>query len=116
MPSRVDKRGVVGSMKLIRPLTIYIICLIPQQLLAITGNDLYSLCTTERALEEICAGYLTGALDVFPERTFCPPKGTTLSQIKDVVVIFLRDHPETRHQRAPDLVAAAIKAAFPCKQ
>jgi hypothetical protein len=45
---------------------------------------------------------------------YCPPKGLTLGQMRDIVMKYLRDNPSTRHQRAEVLVNNAIIAAYPC--
>jgi hypothetical protein len=38
-----------------------------------------------------------------------------LDKIKDVVVEYLREHPEQRGMDADDLAATALVLAFPCK-
>jgi hypothetical protein len=48
---------------------------------------------------------------------FCVPQGNSgvrTDQLLDVVLLYLRDHPETRHQPAPALVINALKEKSPC--
>jgi hypothetical protein len=45
----------------------------------------------------------------------CLPVNSSLEQSRDVVVRFLRAHPELRHLVAVSLVARALAEAFPCK-
>jgi hypothetical protein len=62
-----------------------------------------------------CIGYIQGVWDaLLRKRDVCRPDGLTGSQLGDVVKLYLRNHPETRHQTADELVAAALKEKFPC--
>ena len=71
----------------------------------------------------LCFGYIEGAADIlafdaaaFPNRRLeCTPKEVTRGQERDVVVKYLRDHPEERHESAALLVLHALTTAFPCK-
>lgn len=45
---------------------------------------------------------------------FCIPESATLLQGWDVVLKFLREHPERRHEPAANLVSLALFQAFPC--
>ena len=47
----------------------------------------------------------------------CPPqgRGITVGQLVEVVVNYLRDHPEARHYAANSVAGVALKQAFPCK-
>jgi hypothetical protein len=77
----------------------------------------------ETARQTFCLGYITGASDVdgmdgatFPERRHsCVREEVTNGQLKDVVVKYLKDHPEERHLLAAILVVKAQAKAFPCK-
>ncbi len=52
----------------------------------------------------------------FPERRrSCIPENVTNGQVSDVVIKYLRDHPEERHILAAILVVKAMAEAFPCK-
>ena len=46
---------------------------------------------------------------------FCLPSEATRGQVIDLVLAYLRDHPELRHYTAWSLTAAALSLAFPCK-
>jgi Rap1a immunity proteins len=63
----------------------------------------------------MCLGYILGVADAFDDNLFCLPNGVERGQIKDVVKLWFRDHPEKRHLPAADLVATALKEKFPCK-
>ncbi len=41
--------------------------------------------------------------------------GVTNGQVRDVVVKYLKDHPEERHFLASILAVKALSKAFPCK-
>ena len=82
------------------------------------GNELLSDCEGQaRGAEDsqwgICLGYILGAYDAL-ESTTCVPDVVKASQLRDVVKIYLRNHPEERHHQASSLVVAALKQAFPC--
>ena len=86
----------------------------------IDGNHLRDMCAdpgtyavfvagvvdTMRAVQE-AGGSLFG-------RRVCLPKSVILSQAKDVVVRFLREHPEWMQYSAAKLVAVALDGAFLC--
>lgn len=44
----------------------------------------------------------------------CAPGGVTTGQITDVVIKFLKDNPEVRHEGIDILTFRAISQAFPC--
>lgn len=50
------------------------------------------------------AGYCTSGLNLFD------------SQIKDVVVYYLENNPQRRHEDISDLMIDALRQAFPCQQ
>lgn len=86
------------------------------------GNKLYDLCTAQGhpMLEGACSGYIMGVADdlagindVMPTAA-CLPENVTTEQAHDIVVGFLRDHPEKRHFTAEYLVGIALNGAFPC--
>jgi hypothetical protein len=81
------------------------------------GNRLYEMCVAQDIVKkEYCRAYISGMTDAFNwDRFVCNPKHTTEGQVRDVVLNYLRDHPETRHYSAPSLARQALSQAFPCK-
>lgn len=89
------------------------------------GNTLHFRCQQERETAMVrwtdCLGYVSGVADVMSGRNAingvqaCIPRGTSRNQLKDVVVDWLRRHPEHRHHNAGGLVAAALAEAYPCR-
>lgn len=98
----------------------------------LSGNDLYTSCTSPGDHAE-CIGYVGDVLDtadyegIFYKGNsnlhaaveglnveWCPPPGITSGQAADVATKFLRDNPQGRHERASNLIAQAMKAAWPC--
>jgi len=84
------------------------------------GNKLFDNC--EVALDAsgkglqflgVCEGYILGAFDARSD-AFCLPAGVNARQLVDVVMLYLREHPEKRYLLAADLVATAVKQKFPC--
>ena len=45
---------------------------------------------------------------------YCIPNNVTQGQVLDVIVKFLEDHPQNRHQNATVLISVALRDAFPC--
>ena len=91
---------------------------------AYSGNDLLRDCTNDnvRASQSFCVGFIAGAWagaliegSVYHpgKPNFVIPNEANLSQLKDVVVKFLNEHPEQRHLPAGVLVLLALKEAFP---
>lgn len=69
----------------------------------------------EAALIGYVMGVVTSQLYAGPaNRKFCPPPTMTAGQASDVLIKWLREHPETRHQPTYDLLVIALGAAWPC--
>lgn len=83
------------------------------QPLRIGGNVLGDRCQQSSAY---CEGYLDGFLGgtASPSNNFCPANGVTRSQMVDAVRDYATSHPGTRMEAASDVVAAALKWAYPC--
>lgn len=82
-----------------------------------TGNDLYVACA--QADKTWCYAYLAGLADgfAFEENAtplICIPPHADTRQLADIVVEFLRTHPERRHYQAGSLVWGALFDAFRC--
>jgi hypothetical protein len=87
-------------------------------LASVSGNDLYPNCTIE---EPTCVAYITGVADtlemVAPHLTnICRPPASTMSQVFDIVMAWLEDHPEERHRPAAKLSGLALAEAWPCRE
>lgn len=82
------------------------------------GNALFDACSDDGSDYHAgqCLGYVTGVFDSFDGRYVCAPKSVTAGQATDIVVKYLTDHPEKRHELASFLVASALMDAFPCKK
>ena len=79
-----------------------------------SGDVLYAFCTKSSAY---CIGYVAGVVDgdaAEQGTTFCLSDGVNSDQLADVVKLWLRDHPETRHKSGSYLVFEALRAKFPC--
>ena len=106
----------------------------------ITGNQLHDVCTS-RSPDKfgMCAGYLVGFHEGRNWGTFlavkpamegssaaeisdfgnklvknCIPGDSDYVQIKDVIVKYLDEKPEVRHESARYLVWLSLAEAFPC--
>jgi hypothetical protein len=91
------------------------------------GNKLHDICVdgASKPLEfGLCVGYIEGAYDtlVFSRETTgekngsaCVPLQASVRQITELVVAFLKAHPETRHYSAPSLISDALDDAFKCR-
>jgi len=93
---------------------------LPRPAAALDGNELLDRCTHEdEAVELWCMGYASGwhgrnAIRAKGDSNpICFPEARA-SQFKDVLVKYLKNHPETRHQHAVLLTFKAFKEAFPC--
>lgn len=87
------------------------------------GNEILEMCTDSLDfMKGICLGYIRGASSagdswmLSMNRHLCRPTGVTVGQIQDVVVRYIRQHPESRHEAAVTLVMKAQDAAWPCSR
>ena len=95
----------------------------------LTGNDVLRDCTSHAAVtQEYCLGYVMGiadSLDLDLARlklseevpadsvlSACVPAGVQATQVKDVVIKYLRENPTTRNLPGGMLVTIAIKNAW----
>lgn len=106
----------------------------------IDGNTVYGACKATSDIQQgFCVGWMLGqiegssmgafivlnqlgeydtAADVNPVINLflgrCIPDTASNQQLQDVVVRYLEQHPETRHQPARLLASLALGEAFPC--
>jgi hypothetical protein len=91
----------------------------------VDGNQLFSDCTdaaqtaTGLGHQLGCRMYIAGAVDAYnllrggeTSKEGCTPRGVSGRQLYDVVVKFLRQNPEMRHQNAGGLVMLAVRNAW----
>jgi hypothetical protein len=86
----------------------------------LNGNELYSACQSDKS---VCGYYVAGVSDTHDAlqavgrspRTICTPSGVTLEQMTDVVIAYLRDRPDQRHNQAGALALTALRRTFPCR-
>jgi hypothetical protein len=89
------------------------------------GNRLFELCDDDAPdyKQEVCLGYVMGVTDVLVSHSdveieqrigLCVPQGVGAAQLRDIVVRYLKQHPEERHYAALKTVGAAVRDAFPC--
>ena len=85
-----------------------------------TGNDFLKNCAQESA---DCNNYTAGMLDgmqgmaAYTKSKYdiaCGGQVVTVRQMKDILVKYVRDNPETRHLHTGVLFIEALKRAFPC--
>lgn len=87
-----------------------------------TGNDVLAVCEQQDAGDGVvCIAWISGVTQgieasgtVTKAHLVCFPKGSTNGQYRDVVVQYLRSHPEQRHWPSGGLAMIALADAFPC--
>jgi len=82
----------------------------------IDGNELLASCGSDHQASQYCWGYVTAVADALRGAAiFCvPPRQVKPSQLVDIARLYLREHPEKRHEPAADHLALAFKEKFPC--
>ena len=98
----------------------------------LSGNSLLRLCDPapgddpQLQKTSLCMGYVMATLDAHAihetiraetssyRPTTCMPKGVEPSQLVEIAIKFLEDHPAQRHSSAAGLVIAAAMEAYPC--
>ena len=78
-----------------------------------SGNDLFTQCTSKNVAEEMaCGGFITGVVDT--SHLICPPKTVNRGQLRDIVIKYLKENPQVRHNSGAGLVLASLITLFPC--
>jgi hypothetical protein len=83
-----------------------------------TGNELLNNCTMKNEFAGgLCYGLITGYYDGMRLSYTCGIEDPKINrqQIHDIVLKFLREHPESRHLLAIYLAARAFVEALDCK-
>ena len=88
-----------------------------QRVSKVDGNHLLTYCTAKATTP--CDAYLDGVGDGIEgegraKADACIPVTVTTAQLRDVVVKYLHNNPQTRQMKAGVLVTRAFSAAFPC--
>jgi hypothetical protein len=97
-----------------------------------SGNNLYAECEEGAGSVQysFCLAYVTGALDMigglqgadsatdqkslWKLSTVCVPNQATAGQVVDIVLKYMKDHPEDRASRASWIVIRALIGAWKC--
>jgi hypothetical protein len=93
-----------------------------------TGNDLIISCSSPvREMQGLCTAYILGVgdgadmqramADVIGDKPYCVyqmRKDVTASQMREVVIRYLQEHPATRSQMGSKLIISAFARAYPC--
>lgn len=88
-----------------------------------TGNDYYYLWQTMKnnsssdqpIAQSLLYGYTKGALDAqLLNKTICPPKSVTYSQLIDVVGTSLEKMPQLRDKPIGMFIKVAFEETYPC--
>jgi hypothetical protein len=81
-----------------------------------TGNEFLSMCDPIAKIVSYCGGATTGYFDMLQTmgETCATGSYQTREQIADVVLKYLRDHPEARNRSAASQARAALIQAYPC--
>src|SRR5690349_21866760 len=87
---------------------------------SISANTFYDRCSTfpvDSTRQLYCLGYVAGTSDALNlVRAVCTPENIHTSQTMDIIVNYLRVHPERWDMPATLMAGAALREAFPCKQ
>ena len=86
------------------------------------GNELLGHCNDEGYYTQgVCMGIIQGTMNTLDSWALanestphCRPANATWGQIQDVVVSYLKRHPETRNESSSLLILKAQRAAWPC--
>ena len=86
------------------------------------ANELYSLCTSEQALDNsFCEGYVIGINDsMFSGHLsnifqVCYPAGISIEQLRLVLIKYMETIPEKLHYVADGIVAEGLASVFQCQ-
>ena len=89
----------------------------PNALALRTANDLLAVCSdSATAMKMACVAYIASGVDSYSVTLCPPPAGSTRGQARDLVVQYLRDHPEERQGQAIGEVWQALSQAWSCQK
>jgi hypothetical protein len=126
--SHVENQGSIGEtswQKKLRFLGAFVlvagmlISASPVKAKTVTGSDLLYKCEDKKDFfnRGFCTGFINGAWEIITGNGLaCSPKGSTLFQIKRIVIKYLKDHPERLHYIGAVLIHHALAHTFPCKR
>ena len=86
----------------------------------VSGGTLYDHCiqppNSEKQvlMETFCIGYVHGVVEGGAYDA-CLPHNFKFSQLKDIVIVWLRDHPTQRRHNAAASIRDALESAYPCR-
>jgi len=81
------------------------------------GNRLLEVCLNRANLDSHfgdCLGYTSGVADTAQSVTICLPQNARRGQVRDIVINYLREHPERRTLSSHVLVQEALVRVWPC--
>ena len=81
------------------------------------GDQLLQQCTaTIGAHMVFCFGYIDSVMDsLLANNEVCVASEVDDPQLRNIVVLYLKNNPGLRRLTAPELVARALTEAFPCQ-
>lgn len=84
----------------------------------VSGNQLLARCQSDQdyclAWMRLAAANVRSIKAIAPDLGPCLPEDVDSTQLRDVVVDYLRKHPNDRHMAATPLAAEAFGEAWPC--
>lgn len=97
--------------------------LVPAYAAALSGDELYEMCSGGTSEVAACTLYVRGVSDTMQTMAaanngrlgYCPPKNTAFGEMVDLGIRSIRKNPEHSHLPAPAMLAASWVQAYPCK-
>jgi hypothetical protein len=88
-----------------------------QRVSKVDGAKLMAVCTGKQVTG--CDAYLDGFTDAIEEggrahALACVPKAATGTELRDVVVTWLKANPQAQHDNAATVARTALAKAYPC--
>jgi hypothetical protein len=90
-----------------------------QRVSNVKGVTLMKACTGKST--EACDAYVDGFSDAIEAEgkvnaLACIPRASTGKELRDVLVVYLKAHPEAQHLEGADIASKAFAKAYPCKK
>lgn len=85
---------------------------------AYSGNEFYNNTTSDDQPYRVRAmAYLNGVVDTLQLMgAVCSPNNATIGQARDIVVKYLAQNPEHRHDEAAIIITGVLMGAWPCEK
>jgi len=111
---KVMKKIIIVALLLMLSATVFSASYKSTKIFEVTGNSITDFCKKTSGYEYgVCLGYINGVAAL--QKQACIPEGVKFGQLKDVVLKYITENPESRHKPANKIITSALAHVWVCK-